>query len=497
VDDVEWNLPGSQYEAIAWVHNEHFTGSVAPLELSLRSLTVRMTADGLPNSLYINGYGYGRASEMRAAAGPQDESIVLGWRERRLPAVEDAAERLESFRPETVAAGEWRTALQANESLLWDPFRGVHADTMGQVFPASALWVRLYTERFGSERSTDGLALLAGFPNASTQRAVALWDLSRIAARDPALLAHLREGRLPAPDSDTARAFLADMQGMLSQYGSTTTMHLLDLPTWAEDPTTPLRMIVSMAEEADDHDPRLIEARAAARRGDLERELERLDTGDDAGITLLRQVYRVARHLAPASEDHNLLCDQRLIAAGRSCWLRIGAWLVARGVLPDSEAVFYLALDEAIAALEGQTTVTSATIAERRDLQRRWRAASPPATLGLQPDGEREPRLVRGVAASRGVHRGRARVIPSLPEAGHLEPGDVLVCPATSPEWTPYFGVIGALVTGSGSLLAHAAVVAREFGIPAVVGAAGAMQVIPDGAMVVVDGTLGVVTVEG
>jgi phosphoenolpyruvate synthase/pyruvate phosphate dikinase len=161
--------------------------------------------------------------------------------------------------------------------------------------------------------------------------------------------------------------------------------------------------------------------------------------------------------------------------------------------------VFYLTLDEAVDALEGHAhaQVSMATITERRELQRRWRAVSPPATLGLQPEGDREPRVVRGVAASRGVHRGRARVITALPDAKDLEPGDVLVCPATSPEWTPYFGVIGALVTGAGSLLAHAAVVAREFGIPAVVGAAGVMQVIPDGATVVVNGTLGVVTIEG
>jgi pyruvate,water dikinase len=72
----------------------------------------------------------------------------------------------------------------------------------------------------------------------------------------------------------------------------------------------------------------------------------------------------------------------------------------------------------------------------------------------------------------------------------------VLVCAATSPEWTPYFGVVGALVTGTGSLLAHAAVVAREFGIPAVVGAADAVTAIPDGATVVVDGSRGIVIVE-
>jgi pyruvate,water dikinase len=86
-------------------------------------------------------------------------------------------------------------------------------------------------------------------------------------------------------------------------------------------------------------------------------------------------------------------------------------------------------------------------------------------------------------------------VIAALDAANGLEPGDVLVCAATSPEWTPYFGVVGALVTASGGLLTHAAVVAREFGIAAVVGAAGATTAIPDGAMVIVDGSKGIVTI--
>jgi pyruvate,water dikinase len=83
-----------------------------------------------------------------------------------------------------------------------------------------------------------------------------------------------------------------------------------------------------------------------------------------------------------------------------------------------------------------------------------------------------------------------------LPDAHQLQPGEVLICAATSPEWTPFFSVVGALVAGTGSLLAHAAVVAREFGIPAVVGAAGATALIRDGDHVTVDGSKGVVTVD-
>jgi pyruvate,water dikinase len=74
-----------------------------------------------------------------------------------------------------------------------------------------------------------------------------------------------------------------------------------------------------------------------------------------------------------------------------------------------------------------------------------------------------------------------------------IAPGDIIVCPATTPSWVPVFTIASGLVTNTGGVLAHAAVVAREFGLPAVVGVAGATSRIPDGALIEIDGTTGVV----
>lgn len=491
---VEFRLPSPEHERIPWVHSDHFTACVGPLEESLRALNVRIAGDGLPQNLYVNGYAYGRAFEMRPADGPQDESIVLGWR-HTLDEVERVVAALDGFDPASVPAGGWRQVLEAHERDFWAAFGAVHRDTMGQVFPASALWVRLYVARFGEGRREDALTMLGGFPNASTQRASALWALSRIAAADADVRAAVEADALPSDDREAARAFRAGFAALLDGYGDTTNMHLLDMPTWREDPTTPLRMVAAMTRQPDEQSPEAAEARAAARREVLEADLVALDTGADAEVTLLRQVYRVARHLAPASEDHNLLCDQRMIAAAHRSWLRLGGVLVERGALGAAGDVFSCTLDELVETLEGGPTVPAVEIAARRARQAAWRAVTPPSRLGVVEDEGLPPRTLRGVAASRGVHRGRARVIAALDAAVGLEPGDVLVCAATSPEWTPYFGVVGALVTASGGLLTHAAVVAREFGIPAVVGANGATTQIRDGATVVVDGSKGVVTI--
>jgi pyruvate,water dikinase len=95
------------------------------------------------------------------------------------------------------------------------------------------------------------------------------------------------------------------------------------------------------------------------------------------------------------------------------------------------------------------------------------------------------------------VVRGRARIIESLGEADRLQAGEVLVCTTTAPPWTPLFAIAAAVVTDTGGVLSHSAICAREYAIPCVVATQVATKLIPDGAMVTVDGIQGVVTIEG
>jgi pyruvate,water dikinase len=104
--------------------------------------------------------------------------------------------------------------------------------------------------------------------------------------------------------------------------------------------------------------------------------------------------------------------------------------------------------------------------------------------------------MVQGIPAVAGRHRGVARVIRDEGEFNRLGVGEVLVCPMTSPAWSILFERAGALVTDYGGVLSHPAVLAREYGIPAVVATRDGTRRIPDGAIVLVDGTAGIVTVE-
>lgn len=177
--------------------------------------------------------------------------------------------------------------------------------------------------------------------------------------------------------------------------------------------------------------------------------------------------------------------------------------LVAERRLVLEEDVWYLAFPEVLELLEGR--LAPATARERVKAARRtchsFRAFANPNEIGaghgLAPalPGPAADGALRGIGGSPGRVEGTARVLLRLEEAGRVEKGAVLVTPFTDPGWTPLLGRVAAVVTETGGVLSHAAVISREYGIPAVLAVRGATRAIPDGARVVVDGTAGTVEV--
>ena len=117
--------------------------------------------------------------------------------------------------------------------------------------------------------------------------------------------------------------------------------------------------------------------------------------------------------------------------------------------------------------------------------------------LGLLPvEPSSDPSIITGVAASAGIAQGTAKVVRSLVEASKLQQGDIMVCEMTVPTWVPLFATVGAIVADSGGILSHCAIVAREFGLPAVVGTHVGTHVLRDGMTVTVDGGRGIVRID-
>jgi pyruvate,water dikinase len=235
---------------------------------------------------------------------------------------------------------------------------------------------------------------------------------------------------------------------------------------------------------------------ARARLADRPGELARFD-----------ELVAHARQIGFLTEVHNYWIDRRAQAEMRKVAIRIGRRLVNEGFFAEPDDIFYLHHDE-IAAVLRQPSDQRELIAERRAEHARQRRLTPPRLVGKPPpppiavdrfDGARlestEAGVLRGTGASAGIARGPARVVLTSGEFERIQPGDIIVCPSSNPSWVPVFTIAGGLVTNTGGVLSHAAVVAREFGLPAVTGIAGATTTILDGQHLEIDGTAGTVRI--
>ena len=214
---------------------------------------------------------------------------------------------------------------------------------------------------------------------------------------------------------------------------------------------------------------------------------------------VLRFLLRRVRALIGSREAPKFHIIRLVATPARELLKPVGEELAARGRLADANDIFFLTLPEARRAVAGEDL--REVVATRREIFNRERGRRHIPRLLLSDGTDAEVALVtpgeglRGSPASPGVVSGTARVILS-PQGAHLEPGEILVTPSTDPGWTPLFLTAGALVMEMGGMMSHGAVVAREYGIPAVVGVAGATEQITTGRRVTVDGSAGTVVLE-
>jgi phosphohistidine swiveling domain-containing protein len=214
----------------------------------------------------------------------------------------------------------------------------------------------------------------------------------------------------------------------------------------------------------------------------------------------VRFALRRVRRLAGMRETHKDYLV-RLLAHARSLLAAVGTELAARGLLDRPDDVFFLDLAEARSALSGGDH-RDAVAARRAEYDRELRRRRIPRVLlsdGTEPEavgrpGARDDGALIGTAASAGCVTAKARVVLD-PVGARLEPGEILVAPSTDPGWTPLFLTAGGLVMEMGGPNSHGAVVAREYGIPAVVGVPDATSRITTGQEVTLDGAAGVVRV--
>ena len=235
---------------------------------------------------------------------------------------------------------------------------------------------------------------------------------------------------------------------------------------------------------------------------------------DDAKLLArFNRLLATAQRFAPLREEQ---CSAFTLGwpLMRRAVLRLGNQLREQGTLTDAEDVFFLTRDELLAALNVSVVQDglAAALAQRRLTWQRQRRLAPPLMLGELPPmmtkflvqyedairtpGETSQAGLRGVPASPGRATGIARIIRDLEEFNRLQPGDVLVAPVTTPAWTPLFARAAAVVTDTGGIGSHSSIVAREYGIPAVIGTGDSTARLRDGQVVTVDGNAGLVEMQ-
>jgi rifampicin phosphotransferase len=332
----------------------------------------------------------------------------------------------------------------------------------------------------------------------SAEHSYRLWELSRLARQSPAVMAFLQRrdwSAWPQALSDTPLA--APWQAFLDTYGHRG-LYEVDManPRWREQPDYLFDVLASYAAIAQETPPFDPQAQAQRRQQAATYALQNLPWWRRSWFR--NNLHRAQEYsqLREHSKSHLV----RLIDVGRQFALRAGELLAQDGVLEAPDDVFFLEREELIEALRGEisTATIQRRIEQRRRERQRYAALQPPeALIGDQPVYDdclpQDGLVLSGLPSSPGRVTGTARVLRSPQEGARLQAGDILVAPSTDPGWTPLFLLAAGLVMETGGYLSHGAIVAREYGIPAVINVSRATQRIADGATITLDGGAGTV----
>jgi pyruvate,water dikinase len=327
--------------------------------------------------------------------------------------------------------------------------------------------------------------LLAGVVTPTSAANDAIWALSRVARDDPGVADAIRHEQWQAVPA--ASPFAIAYEEFMARFGHRESGGFyLSLPTWRHDPT-PVRQLIRTlmdveerpASSGRDH----LEARA-----NVEHRLRWFPWLRRHFVTRLEQVR--ALHCMREESHHDLT---RPLDALQSIAAEAARRLHRRGLITIESDIYYLTLDEVRQWLiDGPPADVRPRefIARRRATHRlvnaRWQRHRPPSR-------HRGP-ILHGVSGSAGRARGPARVVLDETQFENLRPREILVCPHSNPSWTPLFLTAAAVVSETGGAASHAAIVAREYGLPAVLAVADATVRIHDGDIIEVDGDRGTVT---
>jgi len=325
-----------------------------------------------------------------------------------------------------------------------------------------------------------------------------------------------REIMTALDESERGRRFLADrVTAYQREYGyHAVWSHEFVFPTVREHAEPVIELVRGYVETGYDY-PKTI----AAVEKDIQSATEELLDGlSGEGLHEVRSLNDINLLMAPLTPDHHFYIDQGANAHLRLVLMAIGATLVESGALTLADDVMFLEYNELRVYMADTAAIDARKLIARRRAEREaaYRLRPPDwigtvtatqlavpylANWGFPEKFYRKASKVEshieGLGGSPGVVEGVARVVLTVEQFDHVRKGDIVVCQMTNPAWVALFTKMAGLVTDAGGLTSHAAVLAREFAIPAVIGTSSATRKIKDGDRLRVNGTTGVVDVLG
>ena len=399
------------------------------------------------------------------------------------------------------------------EQLLEESSRilGLHIQCTSMAFSTFGLLDRLLRKHLEANEVQEFEAgLIADFQAISTvQQTVALWDLAQ-AARDVPAIRHMFLQGEPAdrgietliPDPSTAD-FINLWRSFLGRFGDRGTQEFeLAVAHWAEDPTFIMKTIQQIIEyELPDPRKRLNDRH---RNGTLQSHaIDQLlrSRGCWKDAWFFRRLIKAYKEFVPLRENLKYCVVSRFHTL-RKVFITLGKVLEKRGLLSEWNDIFFLRYKEIDPMLRqsypGERDIHDLII-RRKEEQKKY-LQSPVSDLWIDVEGREIPMelptrqgsdVLKGIGCSPGVITGQAHVLTSIPGNSAVPPGCILVVPSIDPGLTPLFLTAAGLVTEIGGALSHGATVAREYGLPAVVGVPHATRVIQNGQQIQVDGFRG------
>jgi len=360
----------------------------------------------------------------------------------------------------------------------------------------------------GEKNPADTLAQSAP-NNVTSEMGLALLDVADVIRPHPEVIAYLQqakndgflEGLLPlegGPEAHDAMSAYLDKYGMrcAGEIDVTRTR-------WSEAPTTLVPLILSNVKnfQPGAGSRKLEQGRqeAAKKEQELLERLRQLPDGPQKAEETQRMIRRLRNFVGYREYPKYGIVNRYFLY--KQALLEEAGRLVRANVLQEPEDIYYLTLQE-LREVVRTHTMDSQIVSHRKAEHERHRKLTPPRVLtsdgeivaGAYKRADLPADALVGLAVSAGVVEGRARVLSDMADA-ELEAGDILVTAFTDPSWTPLFVSIKGLVTEVGGLMTHGAVIAREYGLPAVVGVQNATRLIKDGQRIRVHGTDGYVEI--